>query len=324
VCIVPKTITAVLDGTGQLNVSLPATNDPDLSVTGWAYLVTEHLDNGGGRPPFLLEVPYTAGTLDLVSAPHAVSQTVTPKVASQLYLTDVGASVASQSAVATAQSTIDAFKSNLSSPLGTGALLVRFLQSGAGSIVQWIGDKLAQRVSVLDFMTDAQRADVLGDTGALDVTAACQAAIDAHKRVEFPAGALRISSLTIPDNRMLRFHGYATRILADDTSHTFNVTGSNVRFIDAPQFASRNGALYPAAGAFRSAGAYIRAFGNRIRVEGGYLGLGFIGIQNEGTSNTFSNVDVRDTKPSTGMCFNILGGFDVSLTGCTTDNNVSY
>ena len=70
--IVPKTITVKLDGTGSFSESIPATNDPDLSVTGWAYLVTEHLDEGGGRPPFLLEVPYTSGSINLCTAAPAL------------------------------------------------------------------------------------------------------------------------------------------------------------------------------------------------------------------------------------------------------------
>ena len=65
--IVPKTLTAYLDGTGSIAINLPSTNDPELSVTGWAYSVTEHIPDG--RPPYLLEVPYSAGTIDLATAP---------------------------------------------------------------------------------------------------------------------------------------------------------------------------------------------------------------------------------------------------------------
>lgn len=80
--VLPKTITGVLDGSGYLSVQVPSTTDPDLSATGWAYLVTEHMPNG--RPPYLLEVPHTASTLDLASAPHATVGTV-PQVTTGIY-----------------------------------------------------------------------------------------------------------------------------------------------------------------------------------------------------------------------------------------------
>lgn len=108
--IVPKTITAVLDGTGSIAIDLPSTNDPDLSVTGWAYLVTEHLPDA--RPPFLLEVPYTVGTIDLATAPQA-APVLSQQVRTGLYSTDLGQSVAEQSAVVAAQASADLIRSDL-------------------------------------------------------------------------------------------------------------------------------------------------------------------------------------------------------------------
>lgn len=69
--IVPKTITAVLDGTGSISIAVPSTNDPDLSVTGWAYLVTEHIPDA--RSPYLIEVPYSVASIDLATVSAATS-----------------------------------------------------------------------------------------------------------------------------------------------------------------------------------------------------------------------------------------------------------
>lgn len=61
---------------------------------------------------------------------------------------------------------------------GKGAALVGFQQSGTGAVAQIVYDKLRQRVSVFDFMTTEQIADVQAKTALVDVTLALQAAID--------------------------------------------------------------------------------------------------------------------------------------------------
>ncbi len=63
---VPKVITAVLDANGSIALELPATNDPDLSVTDWAYTVTERFP--GGRKPFMIFVEHDAEAIDLAAA----------------------------------------------------------------------------------------------------------------------------------------------------------------------------------------------------------------------------------------------------------------
>lgn len=86
---------------------MPATNDPELSVTGWAYTVTEHIADG--RPPYLIEVPYSVSTLDLATVPAATSNP-SLQVLTGIYATDIGVTVASQAAVATSQGTADALQ----------------------------------------------------------------------------------------------------------------------------------------------------------------------------------------------------------------------
>lgn len=70
--IVPRRIFVALNTNGEIpaDTSLPSTNDPDLSVTGWAYTVTE--DWVGGRKPYRMFVPYDAVSISIPEAAHAV------------------------------------------------------------------------------------------------------------------------------------------------------------------------------------------------------------------------------------------------------------
>lgn len=82
-----------------------------------------------------------------------------------------------------------------------GASLIGFMPAGVGAILRTVLDKLLERVSVFDFMTAAQRNDVKAGTALLDVTAACQAALNASKCVEFPhPGKYKTSAPLVPQN----------------------------------------------------------------------------------------------------------------------------
>lgn len=61
----PFVITATLDGTGQFTVSLPATNDPDWTPVGWAYLVRVTIGNGVNWVTGTLQLDYLAPTVEL-------------------------------------------------------------------------------------------------------------------------------------------------------------------------------------------------------------------------------------------------------------------
>ena len=75
----------------------------------------------------------------------------------------------------------------------SGSSLIGYQPTGTGSVPTTVQTKLRERVSVFDFMTSAQIADVIANTATLDVTAACQAAVTAviaagGGTVYFPAG----------------------------------------------------------------------------------------------------------------------------------------
>lgn len=76
----------------------------------------------------------------------------------------------------------------------SGSSLVGFLQAGTGAVARTAQDKMRDMVSVFDFMTTAEIADVQAGTLLVDVTAAIQAAIDSTSSLWFPPGKYLITS----------------------------------------------------------------------------------------------------------------------------------
>ena len=77
---------------------------------------------------------------------------------------------------------------------------VTYLEGGVGSTTRVLTSKLQESVSVFDFMTVAQIADVKAGTLLLDVSAPINAAIAASDEVYFPEGAYRVSNDGTPTN----------------------------------------------------------------------------------------------------------------------------
>lgn len=83
-----------------------------------------------------------------------------------------------------------------------------FFQSGTGAVARTVQDKLRDTISVLDFMTTTQIADVRAGTGLVDVTTAIQAAMDAATAgVYFPSGVYRIAGNLTASNKSLTLYG---------------------------------------------------------------------------------------------------------------------
>lgn len=100
-----------------------------------------------------------------------------------------------------------------------------------------VGGKLKERISVFDFMTAAERADVQAGTRLVNVTAAVQAAInfaaattDRQRDLEFPQGDYAVSSLDFSACRQVtiicRGAVFITGVAAA-TSHIVVMAGSN-------------------------------------------------------------------------------------------------
>ena len=77
----------------------------------------------------------------------------------------------------------------------SGSSLVGFLPAGTSAVATTAQAKMRESVSVFDFMTAAQVADVVGNIGSLDVTAAGTAAIATGKSVFWPQGTYKVSPI---------------------------------------------------------------------------------------------------------------------------------
>lgn len=132
----------------------------------------------------------------------AVRDAIGDVVASQVGFTPVGGIAATdvQAALAEVDSEKIAFTRLDDSD---GSSLVGFLQAGTGAQARTVQAKLRDVVSVFDFMTSAQIADVQAGTAAVDVTAAIQNGVDEcviRGQVLFmPAGSYRVTdTINIP------------------------------------------------------------------------------------------------------------------------------
>jgi len=74
--VIPVKLGATLDGSGHISVVVPATDDPDLTPSGFTYVVTETItDATGGPRVYEITVPLASagGTLDLADVSPVVS-----------------------------------------------------------------------------------------------------------------------------------------------------------------------------------------------------------------------------------------------------------
>lgn len=102
-----------------------------------------------------------------------------------------------------------------------GAALVGFIQSGAGTVATTVQTKLRQQVSIFDFMSPGQIADVQAGTLTLDCTSSFNAALAASKNIYFPPGKYRFNStITINGARGLTLRGAAAALLEGGTGYT--------------------------------------------------------------------------------------------------------
>lgn len=106
--VLPKPRTVTLDVAGKIDIQLPATDDPDIAPTGWAYRVTEKIGRSEARAYFI-HVPLAGGDIDLAAAPQVVP--IDPMAA---YLTsaDIGVNVASQAAATSLDARVDALEAS--------------------------------------------------------------------------------------------------------------------------------------------------------------------------------------------------------------------
>lgn len=169
---------------------------------------------------------------------------------------------------------------------------------GVGAVATTVSAKLAQVVSVFDFMTAAQQADSISGAGTIDATGSIQAAINSLSAsggaVVFPAGAYLVSSVNVNKQCVLLGAGEisgATLIKPSGAANVvFNCTASGIffRYISFNPF-----------GVTQSGGAYIKfAAGSSIGKVEDCLMIGwFVGVWIAGVSD----FAVRNTRLDTGV-----------------------
>lgn len=115
---------------------------------------------------------------------------------------------------------------SLSAPGGSD--VVGFLQEGTGAQARTVQDKARERLSILDFCTDAQREDILSNTGSLDVSDAWQSALNVltdNGALDLVGGTHRLeSAVSVSGKDRIRIIGNGARVLEGSPSISALVT----------------------------------------------------------------------------------------------------
>lgn len=131
-------------------------------------------------------VAIRAGTA--ASAPKPPARTANDVVLAVVYVPALNATIATNQIV----------------DMRTVNTALSFIQAGVGATLRTVQDKARDTVSVFDFMTDAEIADVQAGTALVDVTAAIQAAItasaSAKKKLLFNAGTYLCGDIDVKSN----------------------------------------------------------------------------------------------------------------------------
>jgi len=161
-------------------------------------------------------------TKQVATAALALTPLATQAGAGMVGFTPVGGIVATS-----VQGAIAEVVSDLA--LSSGSSLVGFMQSGTGTVASTVQSKLRESVSVFDFMTAAQIADIQAGTLSIDVTAGLQAAIDSLKPLYIPAGKYKYTALTGLNRSNLSIVGAGstvTTLVYTGTTEAFKIDGN--------------------------------------------------------------------------------------------------
>jgi len=153
-----------------------------------------------------------------------------------------------------------------------GSSLIGFIQAGADAVASFIQDKLRESVSVLDFMTKAQRTDAVGRLGTVDVTTAIQNAINyvgslpGGGRLYVPGGLYLVTAtLNIPAKVYLYGDGQFASMFkvahaGDFLKSSFPINASNSANINVKDLGAY-------AAVTSTGGGYVDVGGTYINVE---------------------------------------------------------
>lgn len=202
-------------------------------------------------------------TLTFNSAPPSGTGNIEVVTVSTLAIGETDAALVSTAPAGGLWTTVQGFINKIVG--SAGASVIGFIQAGVGAVAQFLQDKLRREsVTPFDFMTDAQRADVVAGTALIDVTDAFIKAGAASLCVKVPKYTYLVNGqVDILDNQTWIFEGAELKH-TDDTKYILranNKTGWSV----LGKVVLR-GTLTVAATAVES-GLYITG-GKKYRVEG--------------------------------------------------------
>ena len=170
------------------------------------------LTNSGGFYPESINNALDRTVIEIQQLAEKVSRTVSIPTSSTASVTlpiPAGGNVIGWNATATALTNLPAATgtSLVSLAASTGSTLVGHIAGGAGAVARKVASKLNDTVSVFDFMTAAQIADVQSNTASIDCYGAFQAATNAVQTnslggvIYIPVGTYLISGGTITNDR---------------------------------------------------------------------------------------------------------------------------
>lgn len=212
-----------------------------------------------------------------------------------------------------------------------GSALVGFLQNGTGAVATTVQTKLREQVSIFDFMSSAEIADVQAGALTLDITAAFNTALAASKNIYFPAGKYRFNStITISGARGLILRGAASALLASGTGYTgttelyFSNAASGSNGIVITDFTGvtisdmsivmRRGGTGGGKALYMYNGHDYQLSNLKIDLDAGTTGTGIVLGNGSGATSTFVG-DIRNCKVIVNAaCAGIYANFGTSLT----------
>lgn len=141
----------------------------------------------------------------------------------------VGATASTNNSGATVQAQL----TNVGS--ATGATNVGFTQAGTGAVARTAQDKMRDVVSVFDFMTTSQIADVKANTSLIDVTSAIQTALNSSAATKsnlyFPSGTYLCSSTLVLPTYLSAGRSVNVSLIGNDYNSTIlSMTGAAYLF----------------------------------------------------------------------------------------------
>jgi hypothetical protein len=128
--------------------------------------------------------------------------------------------------------------------IATDAALVSYTPIGTGAVVTNVQSKLRETVSVFDFMTAAQIADVIANTQILDVTTAIQAAINTQKQIFFPAGSYKTTSPIIVSGSYFNIYGVQGKSIISGTGYISSTTSDDLSYPTATNPGPMSGSCF--------------------------------------------------------------------------------